>query len=124
MFKGGIVLPKTLQAFRDDEPNLVAQVELRDVVCNAPIDDDELRLPFPRGIVVVDYRSNTYHLWGGNAPARTFKSPREFQLWDAEQQRSKAKPAPFYARTPVLVAAVCLVMVAVLLLIRKRLARA
>lgn len=100
----GIVLPKTIQVVRSDEPSTINLFEVRDVVCNEPIGDREFRLPIPEGCIVVDHRVGQYHLWGSGAPARTFGSPAEFMEW--RQQQREAGPSR-RASWPLVAAAVC-----------------
>ena len=115
--------PKVVQTSRDDVPGQIARFETRDLVCNQPIEDQEFDLPFPPGIVVVDRRSSTYHIWGEGKPARTFKTPSEFGEWNRARQREAAAQRPFYARAWVIGVAACLVALLVLLAARRRLVR-
>ena len=120
----GITLPRTIRGTRDDEPDMVLLTEVRDVVCNEPIDEEEFQLSIPSGTIVVDHRSQKYHIWGNDAPARTFETPREFGEWQTRQRLSEPPPRSFMSGTTAIVALASLVILVALIAYRRHLARA
>ena len=119
----GLTLPKAIRTTRSDQPDVINLFELRDVVCNQPIDDKEFDLPIPEGVVVVDHRVGKYHLWGKDGPARTFGSNDEFYRWKLEQKEAGTpKPRRF---SPLMAAAAvaCLVVIGAMFAYRRHLRR-
>lgn len=87
----GLVLPKVIRSTSADDPKTISLVEIKEVVCNEPVGDEEFKLPIPSGTVVVDHRENKYHLWGKDAPAQTFRSNDEFNTWRTAQNIASRK---------------------------------
>jgi len=119
----GIVLPKTIQVRQSHKPQTIIQFELRDVICNEPIGDEELQLPFPKDAIIVDNRTGTYHIWGKDKPARTFDSTDQFNDWQMEQAQAKRKATRSGPSGWLWVALAAVVALVPLILYRRRLAR-
>lgn len=84
----GLFLPRRIRSTASNSPEAVYEAELKDVQVNQPIERD-LALPFPEGAIVIDQRSQKYHLWGKDSPARTFASQDEFNAWNTERSRRR-----------------------------------
>ncbi len=119
----GIVLAKTIRSRQSRKPQTILQFELRDVICNEPIGDEEFQLPFPKDAIIVDNRTGTYHIWGKDEPARTFDSTDQFNDWQMEQAQAKRKATRSGLSGWLWVALAAVVALVPLILYRRRLAR-
>ena len=123
----GLAFPKLIRTTSSRRPNSLYLTEVKQVVANQPIGEDELTLEFPQGAIVSDYRSGQFHLWGKGGPAHTFAGANEFNAWNQARlaalfARTNKRPSPLYplALGTVLCSAAAL---CALLLYRRRLAR-
>lgn len=85
-FGSGLVLPRLIRTTVSDRPDAIYELELKDVQLNQPI-RESFTLEFPEGAIVVDQRSQKYHVWGIGSPERTFASQDEFNAWNQNRQR-------------------------------------
>ena len=92
----GVFLAKRIQHKRTrsdgpNDPNVVFETVIHDVLVNGFITEKELSFRFPRGIGVGDVTKDVFHVWGDGKPEMTFTT-KQYNDWRLEEmQRARAE---------------------------------